>query len=210
MAGTTGNIYTITITHLPTCTCPDNRKGNQCKHIVYVLHNVLKAPQHLQYQLAFLTPELQQIFTQAPAPLPASSAATADNTDKEPSNRKEISGDCPICFMEFDPVAEEIIFCQAGCGNNIHKQCFEQWAHAQGSGSVKCVYCRTPWQREVGDYEALAKGGKEGDEGYVNIGKELGLSERRDMSSYHQFWVRGFMGRRGRRGGWDDDFDFDD
>ena len=36
MAGTTGNIYSITISQLPSCTCPDNRKGNQCKHIVYV------------------------------------------------------------------------------------------------------------------------------------------------------------------------------
>ena len=62
----------------------------------------------------------------------------------------------------------------------------------------------------MGDYETLVKGGKEGEEGYVNIGKELGLSERRDMSSYHQYWVRGLMGRRGGGGGWDDDFDFDD
>ena len=38
MAGTTGNIYSITINQLPSCTCPDNRKGNQCKHIVYVGH----------------------------------------------------------------------------------------------------------------------------------------------------------------------------
>lgn len=36
MAGTTGNIYSITISQMPKCTCPDNRKGNQCKHIVYV------------------------------------------------------------------------------------------------------------------------------------------------------------------------------
>ncbi|KAI4265412.1 MAG: hypothetical protein LQ337_008987, partial [Flavoplaca oasis] len=161
MAGTTGNIYTITITHIPTCTCPDNRKGNQCKHIVYVLHNVLKAPEHLQYQLAFLTSELHQIFNQAPPP-PTSSANAEHN---EPSNRKQISGDCPICFMEFNPATEEIIFCRAACGNNIHKDCFEQWARAQSSGPVKCVYCRTPWQREVGDYETLAKGAKEGEEG---------------------------------------------
>ena len=37
MAGTTGNIYAVTIGLVPSCTCPDNRKGNQCKHIVYVL-----------------------------------------------------------------------------------------------------------------------------------------------------------------------------
>jgi len=36
MAGTTGNIYSITISQMPKCTCPDNQKGNQCKHIVYV------------------------------------------------------------------------------------------------------------------------------------------------------------------------------
>lgn len=36
IAGTTGNIYTITIGKEPSCTCPDARKGNQCKHIVYV------------------------------------------------------------------------------------------------------------------------------------------------------------------------------
>ncbi len=36
MAGTTGNIYHVYISHLPSCTCPDNQKGNQCKHIVYV------------------------------------------------------------------------------------------------------------------------------------------------------------------------------
>lgn len=36
IVGTTGNIYRVTITLEPRCTCPDNRKGNQCKHIVYV------------------------------------------------------------------------------------------------------------------------------------------------------------------------------
>lgn len=36
MAGTTGNIYSIFIGQSPSCTCPDNQKGNQCKHIVYV------------------------------------------------------------------------------------------------------------------------------------------------------------------------------
>jgi len=55
MAGTTGNIYSVTIGQIPSCTCPDSQKGSQCKHIVYVMHNVLKAPEHLQYQLAFLS-----------------------------------------------------------------------------------------------------------------------------------------------------------
>lgn len=156
MAGTTGNIYSITIGLVPSCTCPDYSKGNQCKHIVYVrlspsqqstpsdtdfpkkvLHNVLKAPEHLQYQLAFLSSELREIFSQAP--LPTSSATGASSSS--PSNRKEIAGDCPICFMEFEPESEEIVWCKAACGNNIHKHCFEQWAKSQQRGmGVKCVY----------------------------------------------------------------------
>lgn len=36
LAGSTGNVYQITISKVPRCTCPDNAKGNQCKHIIYV------------------------------------------------------------------------------------------------------------------------------------------------------------------------------
>jgi hypothetical protein len=36
IAGTTGNIYQVKVGKVPSCTCPDAKKGNQCKHIVYV------------------------------------------------------------------------------------------------------------------------------------------------------------------------------
>lgn len=36
LVGTTGNLYSVTISKLPSCTCPDGLKGNQCKHIIYV------------------------------------------------------------------------------------------------------------------------------------------------------------------------------
>lgn len=36
IAGTTGNIYTVHIGREPNCTCPHAKKGNQCKHVVYV------------------------------------------------------------------------------------------------------------------------------------------------------------------------------
>lgn len=42
MAGTTGNVYTVTISKEPSCTCPDSKKGNQCKHIVYVSHTDIR------------------------------------------------------------------------------------------------------------------------------------------------------------------------
>ena len=36
IAGTTGNVYQVKICRVPTCSCPDSLKGNQCKHIIYV------------------------------------------------------------------------------------------------------------------------------------------------------------------------------
>ena len=37
MAGTTGNVYQVTISKVPKCTCPDWRNNrSQCKHIIYV------------------------------------------------------------------------------------------------------------------------------------------------------------------------------
>ncbi|KAL8745358.1 MAG: hypothetical protein Q9184_007884 [Pyrenodesmia sp. 2 TL-2023] len=202
MAGTTGNIYTITIGLEPQCTCPDNKKGNQCKHIVYVLHNVLKAPEHLQYQLAFLSSELREIFAHAPAPVEA-----ADKENEEVAGkRKEIAGDCPICFMEFEPEKEEIVWCKAACGNNIHKDCFEQWAKSQGVTKVKCVYwyvsaspalggqmltkySRTLWQGDADSIAKIKTEGKMNSEGYMNVASQLGLSRRRDTSTYHRYWL---------------------
>ncbi|OCK81798.1 hypothetical protein K432DRAFT_415785 [Lepidopterella palustris CBS 459.81] len=186
IAGTTGNIYNVTINHQPCCTCPYAKKGNQCKHIVYVLSRVLRAPEQLSYQLAFVSSELRDIFEKAPAiPSANSSDASSDG------NRKTIEDDCPICCMEFEPDKEEIVYCKAACGNNIHKHCFDQWAVAKkNSSTVTCPFCRTPWAGDESDMKKIAKGGKVNSEGYVNVASELGLSGARDYSTYHSFWVR--------------------
>ncbi|PGH08277.1 hypothetical protein AJ79_06064 [Helicocarpus griseus UAMH5409] len=187
IVGTTGNIYEVAIELEPYCTCPDSEKGNQCKHIVYVLCNVLKVPDHLQYQLAFLSSELREIFANAPV-------NPKDNASKENESgkRKPIEGDCPICFMEFEPAREEIVWCKAACGNNIHKTCFEKWAATQSQNGVRCVYCRSNWEVDTSFKQLLAQG-KVNEEGYVNVGAQLGLSGIRDYSTYHQW------GRRRRR-----------
>ena len=187
LAGTTGNVYTITVDKVPSCDCPHARKGNQCKHIVYVLARVLRVPAHLEYQLAFLSSELRDIFTQAP-PLPSEQA---ENSEKD-GNRKPMEGECPICCVDFEPDngSEEVVYCKAACGNNVHKECFEQWAATKKAGSVTCPFCRTPWQGDEDALKKVARSGKVNDEGYVNVASQLGLSGQRDYSSYHQQWVR--------------------
>lgn len=188
LAGTTGNIYTVTIEHLPSCTCPNFIKGNsQCKHILYVLVKVLKAHDHLQYQAAFLTSELREIFDHA-GPLPTETVSSEDKDGK----RKSVDGECPICVEDLEANDEQIVWCQAACGNNLHKACFDQWAASKRGAPVTCPYCRTNWQDAIDTNELkhVSKNATVGRDGYVNIAQQLGISGKRDYSTYHPFWVR--------------------
>ena len=56
-----------------------------------------------------------------------------------------------LCYMDFDPDNSEIVWCKASCGNNMHKDCFDQWAASQKGKEIRCVYCRSPWQKDTGD-----------------------------------------------------------
>ncbi|KAG9598068.1 hypothetical protein KCV04_g7574, partial [Aureobasidium melanogenum] len=205
LAGSTGNIYTVKITHVPECTCPDFRVNNNplCKHILYVLLKVLKVAEPLNYQAAFLTSELQEIFDHA-GPLPVETVNTEDKDGK----RKPVEGDCPICCEELSQEKEAIVWCQAACGNNLHKTCFDQWAATKGHGQVTCPYCRTQWQNEIDGsaLKNLAKTGPKNRDGYVNVADQVGMSSRRDYATYHDYWVRAQ-----RRNGLldDDDYDYD-
>jgi predicted nucleic acid-binding Zn finger protein len=147
IAGSTGNVYTVIISHLPTCSCPNtsfkrNDSGQAlCKHVLYVLHYVLKVPQHLRYQNVFLTSELKEITKHAPA-LPT---AVVEMEETHDGNRKPVEDDCPICCMEFAK-DDDVTWCRAACGNNIHQDCFNLWAKTKAKDNVTCPYCRTLWQ----------------------------------------------------------------
>ncbi|OJJ03760.1 hypothetical protein ASPVEDRAFT_43266 [Aspergillus versicolor CBS 583.65] len=181
IVGSTGNIYKTVIRKEPTCSCPDARNGNQCKHICYVLAKVLKAPAELQYQLAFLSSEIREIYDNSPL-RNVKDKVEDHETD---GNRKPVEGECPICFMEFNPSEEEIVWCRAACGNNIHKTCFQQWAATQNAQGVRCVYCRSPWENQEIDckpdmsLEQLVGEGQVGEDGYVNVARQVGLSGER-------------------------------
>jgi hypothetical protein len=186
IVGSTGNIYTVTISHIPRCSCPDSRKGNECKHKVYALHTVLKAREELVYQLALLTSELEGIFANAP-PIPSD---VVDADAEHNGKRKSTDGECPICYMDLAPDENEVVWCKAQCGHNLHKSCFDQWAKSQRGQEVRCVYCRTPWQQDIGDVDAVQKAGEQGEDGYINVAGQFGMSRARDYSGYYQPWAR--------------------
>ncbi|KAI0130400.1 SWIM zinc finger protein [Xylariales sp. AK1849] len=192
ITGSTGNIYQVHIAQLPRCNCPHARAGNQCKHVLYVMSRVLRARFDLVYQLALLSTELVEIFDSAP-PIEVGDDAEKPKDDK---NRKVIEGDCPICFMPFED-SDTTVYCRATCGQNIHKECFEMWAATKrqdrnGRDQVTCPMCRTPWQGDDDMVKKIKNTGVVGREGYVNVAKQLGISQVRDHSTY-------FNGRR--RGG---------
>lgn len=189
MAGSTGNVYTQHIGQVPRCDCPHANKGNQCKHIIYVMLRVLKAPEHVGYQLALTSSELRDLFKNA-ASIPNADASAGGQTAAEDGNRKPVEGECPICYTEFEP-DEEIVYCKAACGNNVHKDCMQSWMAAK-AGNATCPYCRAEWEGDeigVGGNIDL-KGAMRNEEGYVNVAPQLGLSGARDYSTYHQPWVR--------------------
>ncbi|TVY40942.1 hypothetical protein LSUB1_G003112 [Lachnellula subtilissima] len=152
IAGSTGNVYQTTIGREPKCVCMDARiRGNKCKHIKYALIIILKAPAHLCYQVAFLSSELESIFANAPVTRAPELDHKHDHADDETmyaGNRKPIDGECPICVFGMEP-GEDIVWCKAACGQNFHKDCFEQWRRSKHGGKVTCVYCRTEWQEDV-------------------------------------------------------------
>ncbi|RHZ72125.1 hypothetical protein Glove_246g3 [Diversispora epigaea] len=55
-----------------------------------------------------------------------------------------IDGNCPVCREPMNN-NENLIWCQRGCGNNIHYDCFVDWKEQKGT----CVYCRTEWKDKM-------------------------------------------------------------
>ena len=85
--------------------------------------------------------------------------------------------------MEFEEGKEQIVYCKAACGNNIHMHCFEKWAATKnGSGAVTCPFCRAPWTGDEDMIKKIAKGGTVNSEGYVNVASQLGITGERGMT----------------------------
>ncbi|KAH6639707.1 hypothetical protein C7974DRAFT_137247 [Boeremia exigua] len=200
IAGSTGNVYTVNVGLTPSCDCPHARKGNQCKHIVYVMLRVLKTREDVAYQLALTGTELRELIKHAPL-IPGVETDGNDKPGEErDGNRKPIEGECPICYDALDSEKDDIVYCKASCGNNVHKTCMQSWIQVATRGKATCPYCRATWDTD----EVLngisgsidTKGLQRTGEGYFNIASQLGLSGERDYSTYHQFWVRRQLGHR--------------
>eukprot|EP00494_Astrolonche_serrata_P025377 UN25638 len=156
--GSTGNLYTVTISRLINCTCPDFTRGNTCKHQLFVMLKVLKLSQSstFVYQKALLTTELKSIFESSPSLVMLSrenvransrvcksynkmmgvdgSDESADSADSGGVKQKPTEdNECPICLEDFDDTPnEKVVWCEGQCGNNIHAKCFGMYSANKG------------------------------------------------------------------------------
>lgn len=130
-------IYEVLFKNDITCNCPDNTRGNLCKHIIFVWMRVLRFdiceiknfPRNIDKIREKLNLIPQSVYNH---PVP--------EIKKKIVDQKPVDGYCPICFEEYSESNEKIIFCKWTCGNNVHSSCYEEWAKYQ-RGRI-CIFCR--------------------------------------------------------------------
>lgn len=164
--GATGNVYTVTLSTAPACTCPD--PAVPCKHILFVLLRVLGLSldeacvwrQSLRpCQVARLvgTPTFPDVlagararerFHQLWAGRPASNNKATDARQENSSGRPLDGVACPVCLEEMSPVAPQgaILTCRT-CRNAVHAECFARWKRSRARRAATCVVCRSRWRQ---------------------------------------------------------------
>jgi len=198
--GSTGNLYKVVMGQTPSCTCPDARKNNPCKHSIFVRVKVLKIEDNdpMLWQVRYTDEELRELYAKSKifeTELQGSHVASqqvrqllAGEAPRHENGRKEATGDCAICYDELND-GQQLVWCKSGCGNNLHSHCLTIWSTNCRTNGVQltCVYCRAPWADALAGPANL----KPNAEGYVNLGAAVGLSQTRDVSTYYQGSVAG-------------------
>lgn len=159
--GSTGNVYTVTISSIPNCTCPDHQvRHKRCKHIYFVLLRIMKQTNVDKGE--YTKDDLEKMFNSIPE---ITKILCVDNDVKEKYNKnkdKEINTKvnkkglddvCPICLDELTN-GEELDFCKFSCGKSVHMMCFDMWNKKNGP---KCVFCSHDWTNESKKYLNLSK-----------------------------------------------------
>jgi len=145
---------------------PDRPAEAVCRHLVFVLHRVLKVPaaSPLLWQLSFTDAEIERVLA-GPSKRPVSPKSSLRARRGRPEERAEAGApaalrapepgeSCPICMDAMTP--DDALAGCGQCGNLAHNRCMRVWAeHRVAAGeAVTCPLCRADWG-SVGDPSAL-------------------------------------------------------
>ncbi|CAN0907217.1 Mitogen-activated protein kinase kinase kinase 1 [Linum grandiflorum] len=193
--GATGNVYTVSLTSVPSCTCPD--RTSPCKHIFFVLIRVLGVPlDDSSLRRRTLRPCLLSRLLSSPSS-PESLAGVSvrrrfhqlffdflvrrqreqqqqeeeDNKDGRGVARVQIEEGamCPICMDDIVKTETgEAAVAVAACGtcrNVVHQECLRRWKRSRGRRGATCVICRARWRGHGDDDRRRCREDK-----YLNLG----------------------------------------
>ncbi|XP_059644770.1 uncharacterized protein LOC132286451 [Cornus florida] len=158
--GATGNVYTVTLSATPSCTCPD--RTTPCKHILFTFIRVLGVSlDDLCLRRRTLRPcQLSRLLSTPTSPEALAGASLrerfhqlffqATRGHSRPSLHIEDGTKCPVCLEEMGS-GEKVLACGT-CRNLIHEECMLTWKRSRGRRSVSCVICRARW-RDRADQE---------------------------------------------------------
>jgi len=131
--GSTGSVYTVTISNDTSCTCPDHTQRKMpCKHIYFVLAKCLKA-ENWKKGTNFSDDQVRHMLTKVPVDsdeLLEKKAPPPEGQHVAPLRQRrkfeEQTEGCPICLDCFVPEKEKIIYCGQSCGYNFHEVCYRR------------------------------------------------------------------------------------
>ncbi|XP_030448613.2 uncharacterized protein LOC115671242 [Syzygium oleosum] len=183
--GATGNVYTVSLSSSPACTCPD--RATPCKHILFVFIRVLGVSlDDSCLQRRTLRPcQLQRLLA-----TPSSPDAMAGPSLRERFHRDffrararpdgaglpeevhvEDGASCPICLDELKERGGQRVVACGTCRNPVHEECLLRWKRSRGRRPAICVICRGRWRRA------------EQENAYVNLGAYVSQD---DQGESHQ------------------------
>ncbi|XP_043704907.1 uncharacterized protein LOC122654743 [Telopea speciosissima] len=159
--GDSGNVYTVTLTGTPSCTCPD--RTTPCKHILFVFLRVLGVSlEDTCLRRRILRPcQLSRLLGSPTSPDSLAGVRVRErfhqlfshsSTRGVPSRVADLEdgATCPICLDEMGK-EDRVVTCRA-CRNPLHEDCQQRWKRSRGRRSATCVICRARW-RETAEQE---------------------------------------------------------
>ncbi|KAJ4951898.1 hypothetical protein NE237_028730 [Protea cynaroides] len=156
--GASGNVYTVSLSDIPCCNCPD--RTTPCKHILFVYLRVLgvSLDDTCLHRSTLRPSELNHLLSSPTSPDSWAGDRVRDRyhqltsrltTRGSPSREVEVEegAKCPICLEEMRK-EDRLVACRA-CRNPLHEQCLQRWTRIRGRRSATCVICRERWRDRV-------------------------------------------------------------
>ncbi|EFQ27618.1 SAP domain-containing protein [Colletotrichum graminicola M1.001] len=136
--------YQVTIGNKTSCNCSSItfRPKSNCKHIIYVLTHILRAPAELLPQRTLFTEELMKLLDHAPKVRFTAAEVSTDPCMSDGVPKSKDGNCCPVCFKD---IGEAQTACCGKCGYHTHSSCFDIYARELSGWGVDCAVCQGAW-----------------------------------------------------------------